>query len=776
MKRCNNIIHTTIAARGDKHGFAQYVYRARQKALATLVLAMLAAAMPCRVAAQSIVTMDVDTEACLGDTVALSIGFEPWRNIVLRNGVATLGSTSHAFLPDGVVCDGKCSYESPVVFTDFTPGATLTSVEDLLYVRLKIEHSFLGDIYMGIKCPNGQRASLMNWAGTGSSPCTDSVPASHRGWNSTYPNAGGGVFLGEAYDYTNSSHKCDSSAENNEPGIGWNYCWSNNTTQGYTYAPQDGLIYRSVNVVSHYNTLMSSAHSTIDSSDVAAGTNFYHPDQSFSNLVGCPLNGRWTIEVIDAYSSDNGYIFEWEMALNPTLLPNANAFTGQEVRGSEVTVYTDSTFGISAPPETTGDTTLPYQVYIFTTNGDTIDTAFNVHYYRPYETHIDDTLCHGDTAWWLGMAVTDDTSVMYHGTTIHGCDSIVEVRYTFNATYDIADTHLFCPRGIYTYLGHDYGGPVAFDTMMISAEGCDSLVHVALVNSDTTFDLRIFVSADDSMWSDDTTLYICHPGTVWLRDTTPNVVERQWLLGDGDTVVSEAHFGHTYDSVGLFSLRLTAVNHQGCTDTAWMLDAVGVLRTPEAAFEWGNPLLVTHDATTPLLNLTTPTGDSLDYYWEIQNTTGGTDTSTLFQPTYCWSDGTRLAPDGDYAVTLTASITYLVADKDTVVCPDTTSRTIAIIDDYLQFPNLVTPNGDGVNDTWVVVNMLECGIYTINELWVFNRWGIEVYHVRNISREDDFWDPAATNSPDGSYYYRFMARSPFGTIKRNGTIEVMRGQ
>ena len=727
-------------------------------------------------AGQEIVSMQVDTVACLGDTVGVSIGFQPWRNIVLQNGVATLGSESDEFLPDGVVCDGKCSYESPVVFTDFTHGATITSAGDILYVRLNIEHSFLGDIYMGIKCPNGQRASLMNWAGTGTSACTDSVPSSHRGWSNAYTNTGGGTFLGEAYDY-GGSPKCDSTVDGNEPGIGWNYCWSDNTTYGYSYANDDGLIYRSSNASSHYNRAMNSTHTIVDSSNVAAHTNFYHPDQSFSNLIGCPLNGRWTIEVIDAYSSDNGYIFEWEMALDPSLLPTADSITGQAVVGSQVIDYTDSTFGVTAPTDATTDTTLPYYVYIFTALGDTVDTSFTVHYYTPYYHYSSDTLCTGDTAWWRGQPFTTDTLVAFTGTTAHGCDSIIEARFVFNPIYDIPDTYYFCPNGNYVYLGHDYGGPIAFDTLFRTVEGCDSLVRVALVNSDTAFNLRILVSPDGQLWASDTTLHGCQPTTIWLRDTTPHVASRQWLLGDSDETYTDSLFSHTYDTLGLFSLRLTAVNNQGCTDTAYLPDAVHVHRNPTAEFEWENPLLVIHDATSRLRNLSTPVGDSLSYYWEIQTANGDFDTSTLFEPVYSWYDGSALVPEGDYEVDLYVYLTYIVGlQKDTLVCTDSVSHSVAIINDFLEFPNLVTPNGDGNNDYWKVVNLLECGIYTVNELWIFNQWGIQVYHARDIGSEEDFWYPNATSSPDGTYYFRFMARSPYGTIKRNGTIEVLRGE
>ena len=83
-------------------------------------------------------------------------------------------------------------------------------------------------------------------------------------------------------------------------------------------------------------------------------------------------------------------------------------------------------------------------------------------------------------------------------------------------------------------------------------------------------------------------------------------------------------------------------------------------------------------------------------------------------------------------------------------------------------------NGDGTSDTWRVVNLLECGVYSMNEVWIYSAWGSLVYHAKNIAKEEDFWDPEQTGSPDGTYYFRFLAKSLYGSVKRNGMIEVVR--
>ena len=92
----------------------------------------------------------------------------------------------------------------------------------------------------------------------------------------------------------------------------------------------------------------------------------------------------------------------------------------------------------------------------------------------------------------------------------------------------------------------------------------------------------------------------------------------------------------------------------------------------------------------------------------------------------------------------------------------------------LQFPNLVTPNGDGVNEMFEIKNLIEEGCYPINLLTIYNRWGTAVYSVHNISKKSDFWDPNNPQVPSGTYYFIFHGNGIHGRVERHGVIEVMR--
>src|SRR5690606_17875985 len=68
----------------------------------------------------------------------------------------------------------------------------------------------------------------------------------------------------------------------------------------------------------------------------------------------------------------------------------------------------------------------------------------------------------------------------------------------------------------------------------------------------------------------------------------------------------------------------------------------------------------------------------------------------------------------------------------------------------LEIPNGFTPNGDGLNDRFVIRGL---EFYPENRLLIFNRWGNEVY---NVTAYQNDWDGASLG--EGTYYYIFELR------------------
>ena len=81
----------------------------------------------------------------------------------------------------------------------------------------------------------------------------------------------------------------------------------------------------------------------------------------------------------------------------------------------------------------------------------------------------------------------------------------------------------------------------------------------------------------------------------------------------------------------------------------------------------------------------------------------------------------------------------------------------------LIFPEAFTPDGDGINDLFVIGGL---EIYPDHNLTIFNRWGDLVYSSLNYQND---WDGSSQNSlnfindklPTGSYYYLFDTRDEY---------------
>ena len=367
-------------------------------------------------------------DLCAGNSYTFTAGYHTGANFLVGGVEETHSMAETIFLPDGIYCSPYgCSYQSPLAFSDFAPGSTVTSVNDIRFVRLNMEHSYAGDIYINITCPNGQKADIMKYAGTGSSSCLGTIPAASIGWQGG-SNAYQSTFFGMAYDF--SSTTCNPSVSNNAPGVGWNYCWSNNTDQGYVYAGGSGsLIYRSANAHSHPYAYGSGTRYIFDSSNVAAGTQFYHPDQSFANLIGCPLNGNWYIEVVDGYSQDNGYLFGWELALASTFSTQNNTeMVAITVEGPWATMTDTTTFVVSPPADLSHDTVVAYTVHFYDENGCGYDTIVNINVFAQSHVAFDTTVC--GSFVWNGTAYTQSQVIAWNGVNAHGCDSAVAINLT----------------------------------------------------------------------------------------------------------------------------------------------------------------------------------------------------------------------------------------------------------------------------------------------------------------------------------------------------------
>jgi len=129
------------------------------------------------------------------------------------------------------------------------------------------------------------------------------------------------------------------------------------------------------------------------------------------------------------------------------------------------------------------------------------------------------------------------------------------------------------------------------------------------------------------------------------------------------------------------------------------------------------------------------------------------------------SDSTLLSPIAFPTATTTYTFTTRTAEGCT--CIDrVTIRVIPLIG----LPNTFTPNGDGVNDIWIIENT---NLYDNVELTVYNRWGDKVYQVKNYTTGNE-WDGGSL--PVATYYYvlRFKYPNELEVFEYTGGITIIR--
>ena len=83
----------------------------------------------------------------------------------------------------------------------------------------------------------------------------------------------------------------------------------------------------------------------------------------------------------------------------------------------------------------------------------------------------------------------------------------------------------------------------------------------------------------------------------------------------------------------------------------------------------------------------------------------------------------------------------------------------------------VTPNGDGINDTWMIYNIEQ---HPKSVIHVFNRWGSEVFYAKNYQNNwNGFYKDQTQPLPDGSYYYQIDLNGD-GKVDNDGWIYITR--
>jgi|GEM_PF-215347 len=632
--------------------------------------------------------------------------------------------------------DQTTCFSSEIIFGAFEAGAVVDEVSDIENFYINFEHSYMGDLVITFICPDG------------------SAMAVHQ-------QGGGGTYLGIPVD-----------DESDTPGVGFDYFWAPDATNG-TWSEESG-------------------------GTLPAGT--YSSTQPFENLIGCPLNGIWTIEICDLFGIDNGFIFDWTVNISPENYPEAASFTPSFGAGCDSTFWASGPFitdtsedcnTISVFTEETGVFEYTYEA---TNNfGCTYVNTINLEVLEPFDPGLGASTiqCESATNVQLFNILNGDPDS--GGIWTNPSDGVVpnglfsgsmeEGDYTYTVSGPGS-----CPESSASVMVEvaELGNPGQNGTIYLCEESDSANLFELLDGADAggtwsgpggaAFDGVFDPGTDDegtysytvpsenpcpAVSADVLTIIVPSPipniDPVYFYCGTPLVLDAQItneVPGVGYTYSWEngAAEGTTYTLNNVTEATEIIVSaflddFPECSNTVSTF--VQVPQAPDP----GNPAVVC--LGEPLVAALQNEVWDYTYNWTYTNLEEPPQTSFI-------SEGQGIEADslGFYTLTIQENICGYEATQEysTEVCE-------------IIIPNVFTPfDQDGLNDAFVIVGV---DAFPGSELIVYNRWGGIVFESDNYG-SGSYWRPREDEASDGTYYYTLTIKKPGGgTSEFSGTVTIL---
>jgi gliding motility-associated-like protein len=228
---------------------------------------------------------------------------------------------------------------------------------------------------------------------------------------------------------------------------------------------------------------------------------------------------------------------------------------------------------------------------------------------------------------------------------------------------------------------------------------------------------------------------ICGQDYTFKLSQMENVNSIHWSLDDNTFISDSIKFFHSYKKIQKYAPSVTLKDSSGCKVT-YPLDTISI---PEkglkANFELSSTSLKIGQNEL-VKDLSFPQNQIVSWLWKL----GDGDSVLNF---------TNSSVPKKYMIGGTKQVQLSILDKNG--CSDQETKTLVVIDDY-DVPNVITPNGDGVNDQLVLFDE----IFSNYSISIFNRWGNTIYHAKD-QKGKYLWD--GTNGKnhlleDGVYFYQ----------------------
>lgn len=227
----------------------------------------------------------------------------------------------------------------------------------------------------------------------------------------------------------------------------------------------------------------------------------------------------------------------------------------------------------------------------------------------------------------------------------------------------------------------------------------------------------------------------------------------QWTFETGLTSTSQSP--NVVYNTGIYSATLHITNQYGCSIDTMSIKDVTVYPKPIADFTVSPSTINNYEPVAQFINLS---NGATFFQWNFGDPYSSHNISNEVSPLHYYER------DGEYLVGL-----FVMNEFD---CRDSIYKTINIQPEFsVYIPNVFTPDGDGLNDTFRVSGI---GVSEKNfKMNIINRWGQLIFSTNDISQG---WDGTYHGSicKDGEYIY-YIELMPEYSPKKND-IRIFKGK
>jgi gliding motility-associated-like protein len=233
----------------------------------------------------------------------------------------------------------------------------------------------------------------------------------------------------------------------------------------------------------------------------------------------------------------------------------------------------------------------------------------------------------------------------------------------------------------------------------------------------------------------------CQPLCLFYNSKTQSDAAITTYNFGGTKIMQADSFTYCLDEPGTYNLKILSTGKNGCSGTYDFPLPIVVFPKPQSDFSW-TPDVVTTSNNQVTFTPASKYGPITRLNWMFTGTgIDGFDTTNIQNPQRVFEN------PGKFPIMLTQTTDH--------GCIDSIVKIIDVIEDFnIYIPSSFTPNGDGLNDVFLIKGLgFKAEGFSME---MFDRWGHSLFFSKDLTKG---WDGTAKGIPsqDGVYIYKIKA-------------------